>query len=88
MNSEEGEFILSSPSYRIEKARLRYENLLLSLDDDINPAELHINENVSRNAFHEWNNEENYDRSIEAESKGNYDSVEFKEDNFKSPIQG
>ena len=34
INSDGGEFLLTSPSYRIEKARLRYENLLLSLDDD------------------------------------------------------
>mmetsp|Transcript_11443 Transcript_11443/g.18654 ORF Transcript_11443/g.18654 Transcript_11443/m.18654 type:complete len:302 (-) Transcript_11443:767-1672(-) len=34
ISSEGGEFLLSSPSYRIEKAQLRYENLLLSLDDD------------------------------------------------------
>ena len=48
MDSDGGEFLLSSPSYRIEKARLRYENLLLSLDDDsVDDAERHMNTELS-----------------------------------------
>lgn len=93
MDTDGGEFLLTSPSYRIEKARLRYENLLLSLDDDsVDDAERHINIDYNtEDNFLENNCQEgsyNSFHTSQLESKQNRDNISYSQQPSVAPITG
>lgn len=93
MDTDGGEFLLASPSYRIEKARLRYENLLLSLDDDsVDEAERNMameSSSIEEGPLY-YRPDEKYDafQTSEVESKPTYTDVKPHSLHLKSPITG
>lgn len=93
MESIDGsEFLLSSPGYRIEKARLRYENLLLSLDDDsVDDAERHISETENSSYVHfdkSFNRDDEIFPSSQLESKESQGIIQSNLSHVKSPVKG
>ena len=95
MDSDGREFLLTSPSYRIEKARLRYENLLLSLEDDsVDDAERYINttdDTRTEDTLLDITFDANYDscHTSQLESKQSHDHSQPQSNHpMRSPITG
>ena len=87
-----GDFLLCSPGYRIEKARLRYENLLLSLDDDsVDDAERLILEDESKGTGFESSYDNDFGRGDsfhDSQLESKQSSHETQGHLSKSPVTG